>query len=139
MQEGRELSTPHSEATYAKGATRHSECDCCEHAADEIARLWALIEERWKDARLMHAGPNGRGAFEFAITTGLAGLMADHLLAIMEAEGGQNFVQMEVTHPEAGPLTFTIEKRFGRSPAAQLAEAKARIAELEAATAREPG
>lgn len=128
------MSTPHSEKTFASGATRHSDCDCCEHAAVEIERLLALLEKRWKDARLMHLAPNGKGAFEMALKTDLAGLMADHLLSIMEGEGAPNFVQMEVGHPDLGPLTFTIEKRFGRSPAAQLAEAKQRIAELEGNT-----
>ncbi len=125
------MSTPQSEATFARGATRHRDCECCEHAAAEIERLLALVEGRFKGARLLRTGPDGRGAFEIAIRSDLAGLMADHLLHIMQLEGGQNFVQMEVTHPDAGPLTFTIEQRCGRSPAAQLAEIKTRTATLE--------
>lgn len=104
-----------------------------EAAAAEIKRLNALLDKRWRDARLLRAAPDGKGAFQFAIETDLAGLMAEHLLQIMQADGGTNFVQMEVEHPEVGPLTFTIEKRLGRAPAVQLAEAKERVAQLEAA------
>lgn len=99
-------------------------------AADEIDRLLALLEGRWKDARLMNAGPDGKGAFVMSVKTELAGYIADHLLGIMQAEGGPNFVQLEADHPEVGPLTFSIERRYGRCPAVQLAEAKAEIARL---------
>lgn len=131
------MSTEHSERTFAAGLTRHSDCNCCEHAAMEIARLTALIEKRWKDARVLSLGPDGRGAFQLSVQTDLAGLMADHLLAIMQAEGGPNFVQMEVDHPDMGPLTFSIERRLGRSAAEQLREAKLRIEELERKAAGE--
>lgn len=40
-----------SEATFAEGDTRHSECSCCEHAAERIATLKAEKmrerERRW--------------------------------------------------------------------------------------------
>lgn len=100
----------------------------------EIERLRALMDGRFKDARLLSAAPDGRGAFVLDIKTGLSGVMAENMLAILQGEGAPNFVQVEANHPEAGPLTFTIERRFGRAPAVQLAEAKARIAELERTT-----
>jgi hypothetical protein len=104
----------------------------------EVQRLKALVEGRFKEARLMSAAPDGTGAFVLDIQTGLSGVMAENMLAILRGEGAPNFVQVEATHPEEGPLTFTIERRFGRSPAVQLAEAKARIAELEAAAGAAP-
>ncbi len=98
----------------------------------EIMRLQALMEGRFKDARLLSAAPDGKGAFVLDIQTGLSGIMAENMMAILDGEGAPNFVQVEANHPERGPLTFTIERRVGRSPAVQLAEARARIAELEA-------
>lgn len=98
----------------------------------EIERLKALLDGRFKDARLLSAAPDGKGAFVFDIQTGLSGIMAENMLAILRGEDAPNFVEIEANHPEVGPLTFSIAKRFGRSAAAQLAEAKARIAELEA-------
>lgn len=100
----------------------------------EIERLNALLDGRFKDARLLSAAPDGKGAFVLDIQTGLSGIMAENMLALMQAEGAPNFVQVEAVHPEVGPLTFSIEKRLGRCTAVQLAEAKKRIAELEAAT-----
>lgn len=96
----------------------------------EVERLKALLDKRWKDARLLHMAPDGRGAFEVAIQSDLAGLMADHLLHIMQLDGGNNFVQIEASHPDVGPITFSIEKRFGRSPARQIAEAKVRLTNM---------
>jgi hypothetical protein len=102
-----------------------------EDLINEVERLKALIDGRFKDARLLSAAPDGKGAFVLDIQTGLSGIMAENMMAILRGEGAPNFIQVEANHPEDGPLTFTIEKRFGRSPAAQLAEAKQRIAELE--------
>jgi hypothetical protein len=99
---------------------------------NEIERLKALLDGRFKDARLRSAAPDGKGAFVLDIQTGLSGIMAENMIAILRGEGAPNFVQVEANHPEEGPLTFTIERRWGRAPAVQLAEAKARIAELEA-------
>lgn len=97
----------------------------------EIARLQALVDGLFKDARLMRAGSDAAGAFTLDIQTGLSGILAENMFAILQAEGAPNFVEIEAWHPEAGPLTFSISRRFGRSAAVQLAEAKARIAELE--------
>lgn len=102
-----------------------------DQAADEIERLWAMLEKRWKDAHLLSAGPDGIGAFSFAIRSDLAGLMAEHLAQIMKAEGAPNFVSIEADHPEMGPLTFSVERRFGQSAASQLAAAKEQISALE--------
>jgi hypothetical protein len=99
---------------------------------NEIERLKALFDGRFRDARLLSAAPDGKGAFVLDIQSGLSGIMAENMVAILRGEGAPNFVQVEANHPEDGPLTFTIERRRGRSPAVQLAEAKARIAELEA-------
>ncbi len=98
----------------------------------EVSRLNALLDERFKDLKLASAGPDGGGAFVFELRSGMAGLMAEHLAQILREEGAPNFVQIEAVHPELGPLTFTVERRFGDSPSKQLAEAKRRIAELEA-------
>ena len=101
---------------------------------EEVERLSALLDARFGDVRLASAGPDGKGAFVFELRSGMVGIMAEHMAQIMDIDGGENFLQIEVTHPIKGPLTFTIERRFGRSPAVQLAEAKKKIAELESAT-----
>lgn len=36
--------TENSDKTYERGATLHSACLCCEHAADEIERLRETLE-----------------------------------------------------------------------------------------------
>jgi hypothetical protein len=97
----------------------------------EIARLRALLDGRFKDARLLRAGPDGKGAFVFDIQTGLSGVIAEHILGILQGESAPNFVEVEADHPEAGPLTFSIAKRLGKSAARQLAEAKLEVARLE--------
>lgn len=103
----------------------------------EIERLKALMDGRFRDARLLSAGPDGKGAFVLDIQTGLSGIMAENMMAILQGEGAPNFVEVEANHPEAGLLTFSVARRFGRSAAAQLAEAKVRIAELEAGSSSE--
>jgi hypothetical protein len=42
--------TENSDKTYERGATLHSACECCEHAADEIARL--AEENEWQRAQI---------------------------------------------------------------------------------------
>jgi hypothetical protein len=96
----------------------------------EIQRLHALLDGRFKDARLLSMAPDGKGAFVLDIQSGLSGVMAENMMAILRGEGAPNFVQVEANHPENGPLTFTIERRFGRSPAVQLAEEKAKTERL---------
>lgn len=96
----------------------------------EITRLQALIEGRFKDARLLGMAPDGKGAFVLDIQTGLSGVMAENMLAILQGEGAPNFVQVEASHPQHGPLTFTVERRLGRAPAAQLAQMKAVLREI---------
>lgn len=38
------MSTEQSELTYKSGATLHSDCDCCEHAAKRLAALEAAVK-----------------------------------------------------------------------------------------------
>jgi hypothetical protein len=93
----------------------------------ECRRLRALVDGRFKDARLLRAGPDGKGCFVLDIQSGLSGVMAENMIRILEGEGAPNYVEVEAGHPDIGPLTFTIAKRWGRSSAAQLAEAKAAL------------
>lgn len=105
----------------------------CHAAADAIDQLDAILEGRFKEAGVLTALEGNGTSLRVAIDQSIIGqLFASFFLSILKAEDAPNFVQCEAMHPEEGPLTFTVERRNGRSPAVQLAEAKARIAELEA-------
>jgi hypothetical protein len=112
----------------AASATAATDVEEVNHLRKENARLQALVEGRFKDARLLSMAPDGKGAFVMDIRTGLSGILAENMLAILQGEGAPNFVEVEVTHLDAGPLTFSVARRLGRSCAAQLADAKVKLA-----------
>jgi len=46
--------TENSDKTYERGATLHSACECCEHAAEEIERLQAHIAVLEREVKHLH-------------------------------------------------------------------------------------
>ena len=99
-------------------------------AMAEIERLQALVEGRFKDAAkgyLRSAGPDGRGGFRFDIQSSIVPLIAEHLAASFKAIGGTNYVQMELTHDELGPLVMTIQRKHGELPAAKSSRLEAAL------------
>lgn len=110
--------------------------DLLEATAAEMERLRALVEFRFKDAAkayLQSAGPDGKGAFQFDIRAGIVPLIAEHLAASFKAMGGENYVQMEVSHDELGPLMLTIQRKYGELPAAIAAKERERADRAEGA------
>lgn len=106
---------------------------------NEIERLRALVDGRWKDAAEAHlksAGPSRDGTFEFNIKAGIVPLIAEHLAATFKAAGAENFIEIEVNHDELGPLMLTMRRRFGKMPSTVAAEERARADAAEAIIAR---
>ena len=100
--------------------------------------LQAMLDGRWKDAAvayLQSAGPDGKGGFQFNIQATIVPLIAEHLAAAFKAQGGKNFVEMEVTHDELGPLVLTMQRRHGELCGKLLAAERARVAALREALA----
>jgi hypothetical protein len=86
----------------------------------ENEHLRALVDERFKDIRLVsaNAGPHG---FEFALRSGVGGLLAEWMLQAIQSVGAKNYVEIEAFHPEAGKLSFTLMRMGGESPGARAA------------------
>lgn len=99
----------------------------------EIERLRALFDGRWKDAvqlRLKSAGPVD-GMFQFELQAGILPLIAEHLASEFKRAGGENYVSFEINHDELGPLTLTMQRRFGKMPAQVAREANERADALQ--------
>lgn len=125
-------------------------CEVCSSYDAHCERLQAIIDERWKDAAdpyLLSAGPDntsspdGSGGFVFKFRSPIIPLIVESFAASLKEIGAENYCQMEVTHPEIGPLTFTVQRREGKTPAqiaaewrerAERAEASLRILRMEA-------
>lgn len=93
----------------------------------EIERLQAIVDGRFKDAanlRLLSAGPTPDG-FQFDIRGEVISLIAEHLASTFRQMGGENYVAMEFSHDELGPLVLTMQRQLGKMPHTVAAEAKA--------------
>lgn len=113
----------------------------------ECQRLAALAEGRFKDIRLLEAGPRDGSGFGFDYTGGPISYIAEYLAQMLGYRDGEpsNYAEIEVSHTEFGTLTLTLQRRSGLTPhqkaqaaverahelALDLAAAKTRIAELE--------
>src|SRR6202022_4467924 len=86
----------------------------------ENAHLGALVDERFKDIRLVSANMGERG-FEFALRSGVGGLLAEGMLQSIQSVGAKNYVEIEALHPEAGKLAFTLMRMGGESPGTRAA------------------
>jgi hypothetical protein len=103
----------------------------------ERERLAAIVEERFKDTRLVSAGGRGEG-FGFDLTGGPIPYIAEYLAQFMghrEDRPTANYSEIEVQHNELGPLTLTMQRRSGKTPHQLRVEADARAESADAKNA----
>ena len=87
-----------------------------------------LYEGRFKElveARLLSAGPDGKGGFDINVQGQVVPLLAEQLAACFKASGGENYVEYEVHHPELGIMAFNLQRKAGVTPAQKAARLEA--------------
>lgn len=101
----------------------------------ENERLRHLVAGRFKEAaeaRLVRAGPDGKGRFSIDIQSTIIPMISEHLAAAFRAQGGENYVEWEIGHPELGPMVLTLQRKWGERPAAVAARERDRADRAEA-------
>jgi len=78
------------------------------------------------DTNLLSAGPTSDGKFEIALQSKqfVVGVIAAHLADLLRSYDAKNYIEMDLTHPEMGPLAFTLQKKWGKTPSELYHEAK---------------
>ena len=61
----------------------------------------------------MHMDKSG---LEFRLKHPIVPVMAQHLVEAFKAAGGVNYVSFEINTEDLGPLTMTMQKRWGKTP-----------------------
>jgi hypothetical protein len=90
----------------------------------QVSYFKAIAQDRLKDAAeayLQSAGPDDKGNFVFDIRASIVPLLAEHLASAFKKQGGRNYIQIEVTHDELGPLQLTLQRRWGEMPSSRAA------------------
>lgn len=132
-----ELDAIHSEAAEA---LRASEVQKATLAAEieklrlENAKLAAIAEGRIGEARLLRAGPDGKGGFTFDLAGGPVQFIAEYLAQLLgknEDSGLRNYAEIEVQNREIGAMTLTLQRKAGKTPHQFRLEAEAHAAELQ--------
>jgi hypothetical protein len=108
-------------------------CEYLNKGADEIERLQALLDGDFKKSAELSIKamqfPDENGGMRFDLQASIIPLIAEHLAQIFKMEGGENYLGIEFIHPELGPMTLNIQRRFGETPAAQNVRLKADLSE----------
>jgi hypothetical protein len=109
----------------------------------EVDRLRALLEQRYEDVRLVEM----RGG-EMILEGGPVGYFAAYMAEMLEPRDNQgksyaNYVEMKLSHDQAGPLCLTLQRSLGQTPHQLRREAEverdALIVALHAAISRPKG
>lgn len=90
------------------------------------------------EMRLHGAGPRGDGGFGFEFSGGVCQLLAEAYAEQFKQSGAINYLELLFQHSDIGPLTITMQRVEGLTPAQKLAQAEAerdalqaKLAELE--------
>lgn len=109
--------------------------DCGGIATDAVAEIQRLRAHLDPEAYLVHAGksPGQKTGFEFAVSSPIVCIIANHMAAMLQAHGAENYVEMGFTHDKLGPLTLVVQRDHGDTPACKVAEREAEIERLRKA------
>ncbi|WP_288476691.1 hypothetical protein [uncultured Pantoea sp.] len=77
------------------------------------------------EMRLHGAGPRADGGFGFEFSGGVCQLLADAYAEQFKQSGAINYLELLFQHSEIGPLTITMQRVEGLTPAQKLAQAEA--------------
>lgn len=83
------------------------------------------------EVRLNKAEPKHDGSFGFTFSGFAVQLMAGSMAQQIKDSGAVNYLELRFQHRDIGPLTVTMQREEGLTPAQKLAQAEARIDELE--------
>lgn len=83
------------------------------------------------EVRLNKAEPKPDGSFGFTFSGFAVQLMAESMAQQFKESGAINYLELRFQHREIGPITVTMQREEGLTPAQKLAQAEARIQELE--------
>ena len=83
------------------------------------------------EVRLNRAEPKPDGSFGFTFSGFAVQLMAESMAQQFKDSGAVNYLELRFQHIDIGPLTVTMQREEGLTPAQKLAQAEARIDELE--------
>jgi hypothetical protein len=96
------------------------------------AELCALLEQRWKDVRLLNIQPCEKG-FELSLRTELGSVLAHWMYETLRASEAVNYVEITATHPEGQQYLFSIQRKRGETPAVQAARYRKLLNETQEA------
>ena len=87
------------------------------------------------EVRLNGAGPRADGGFGFEFSGGVCQLMAEAYAEQFRQSGAINYLELLFHHSDIGPLTITMQRVEGLTPAQKLAQAEAQRDALAAENA----
>jgi|GEM_PF-1117073 len=87
------------------------------------------------EVRLNGAGPRADGGFGFEFSGGVCQLMAEAYAEQFRQSGAINYLELLFHHSDIGPLTITMQRIEGLTPAQKLAQAEAQRDALAAENA----
>ncbi len=76
------------------------------------------------ELRLNNAGPRADGGFGFELSGGVCHLMAEGFAEQFKQSGAINYLELLFDHSDIGPLTITMQRVNGLTPAQKLAKAE---------------
>lgn len=83
------------------------------------------------EVRLHSAGPRADGGFGFEFSGSICQLMAEAYAEQFRQSGAVNYLELLFNHSDIGPLTITMQRVEGLTPAQKLAQAEAQRDELQ--------
>lgn len=83
------------------------------------------------EMRLNGAGPRADGGFGFEFSGGVCQLLAEAYADQFKQSGAINYLELLFDHTEIGPLTITMQRVEGLTPAHKLAQAEAERDQLQ--------
>ena len=89
---------------------------------NRIKQQSALLDgkfEEWSKLRIKSMGPAADGTFEINTQAEIIPMLAELLASDFERAGGENYIAFGISHTRLGPLTLTLQRELGETPAAQ--------------------
>ncbi|WP_277268335.1 hypothetical protein [Pantoea septica] len=83
------------------------------------------------EVRLHGAGPRADGGFGFEFSGGICQLMVEAYAEQFRQSGAINYLELLFNHSDIGPLTITMQRVEGLTPAQKLAQAEAQRDSLQ--------
>lgn len=93
---------------------------------EQVARYEKVMDENLHVEKLLYED----GRLELSGTHPLGKAVIASLVSIFVSSGAENYFEMNVVHPETGPLAVTIQKQWGKTPGQIAAELKEDLRQL---------